>query len=77
VSALTLVNTLTKQLADLRGAVSPRNPPTGPLPRKHYCWTCGFRCEHSSWLCTTPAAGHQTRAKAADTMGGSNKNKPT
>jgi small-conductance mechanosensitive channel len=77
VSALTLVNTLTKQLSDLRGNHHPRTPPFGPPERKHYCWTCGYRCEHSSWLCPTPAAGHQTRAKAADPMKGSTKNKPT
>jgi hypothetical protein len=77
VSALTLVNTLTKQLSDFRSTQPPRPPTFGPSDRKHYCWTCGYRCEHSSWLCPTPAAGHQTRAKAADTMQGSTKNKPT
>jgi hypothetical protein len=77
VSALTLINTLTKQISDLRGNSNQRSPPFGPPERKHYCWTCGYRCEHSSWLCPTPAVGHQTRAKAADTMKGSTKNKRT
>jgi hypothetical protein len=77
VSALTMVNTLTKEIADLRGGSNQRSPPTGPQERKHYCWTCGYRSEHSSWLCPAPAAGHQTRTKAADTMKGSTKNKPT
>jgi hypothetical protein len=77
VSALTTVNSLTKQLADLRVATPcQRSPPAGPPERKHYCWTCGYRCEHSSWLCPTPAFGHKTRAKAADTLNGSTKNKP-
>jgi hypothetical protein len=77
VSALTLINTLTKQIANLRGGYNQHSFPTGPLERKHYCWTCGYRCEHSSWLCPTPAAGHQTHAKAADTMKGSTRSKPT
>jgi hypothetical protein len=76
VLALTVVNSLTKQLAALRVVPSPRSPTAGPPERKHYCWTCGYRCEHSSWLCPTPAFGHQTRAKAADIMNGSTKNKP-
>jgi hypothetical protein len=76
ISALTLVNTLTKQIADLRASSNSRSPTNGPSERKHYCWTCGYRCEHSSWYCPTPGAGHQTRAKAADTMNGSTKNKP-
>jgi hypothetical protein len=76
IASLTLVNTLTKQLAEARAGNLPRTNPPGTYERKHYCWTCGYRCEHSSWYCTTPAAGHQTRAKAADTMNGSTKNKP-
>jgi hypothetical protein len=75
VTALTLVNTLTKQLAGSRAVSNQRSPVTGTGERKHYCWTCGYRCEHSSWLCPTPAAGHETRAKAADTMNGSTRNK--
>jgi hypothetical protein len=75
VTALTRVNTLTAQLA----AASPNNVPRAPYVagvNKHYCWTCGYKSEHSSWMCTTPAVGHQKRAKAADTMGGSIVNKP-
>jgi hypothetical protein len=78
ISTLTLVNTLTKQLADARASNPNPNPrtPTSGYERKHYCWTCGYRSDHSSWYCTTQAVRHQTRAKAADTMNGSNKNKP-
>jgi hypothetical protein len=79
ISTLTLVTTLTKQLAEARAGNSGnhnRTPATGTGERKHYCWTCGYRSEHSSWYCPTPATGHQTRAKAADTMNGSIKNKP-
>ena len=74
IAALTMVNTLTKQLADCKGTTGTRD--TVPYERKHYCWTCGHRCEHSSWYCPHPATGHQKRAKAADTMNGSIKNKP-
>ena len=69
ISALTQVSTLTKQLSDSRGNT--------PSERKHYCWTCGYRSEHSSWNCPTPATGHQKRAKVADIMNGSVANKPT
>jgi hypothetical protein len=75
VTALTRIGTLEKKLAgvpDSSGSCSPV-----PGVRKHYCWTCGYCSKHSSWYCTTPATGHQTRAKAADPMGGSTKNKPT
>jgi hypothetical protein len=80
IGALTLITTLTKQVADLR-ASNPRTPAgpgagIGSAICKHYCWTCGYLSNHSSWGCTTPAAGHQTRAKVADIMGGSIKNKP-
>jgi hypothetical protein len=83
ISTLTLVTTLTKQLAEARtgnngnNGVSQRQNTTGTneYTRKHYCWTCGYRCDHSSWYCTTPATGHQTRAKASNTMNGSTKNK--
>jgi hypothetical protein len=71
ITALTQVSTLTKQLAELRCTTV-----ATPFERKHYCWTCGYRCDHSSWNCTTPAAGHQKRAKVADTMNGSVANKP-
>jgi hypothetical protein len=76
ISALNRITNLTKQLANLRANSSNRGDTNGSNnERKHYCWTCGYRCEHSSWKCPTPPTGHQTRAKAADTMNGSNKNK--
>jgi hypothetical protein len=75
ITALTQVNSLTKQLADLRATSTSRT--NTPFERKHYCWTCGYRCAHSSWNCTTPAAGHQKRAKVGDTMNGSVINKPS
>jgi hypothetical protein len=77
ITALTLVKTLTKQLAKLRPGTSTCTTFNRPTECKHYCWTCGYCCEHSSWLCPTPATGPQTRAKAANTMNGSAKNKPS
>jgi hypothetical protein len=75
IAALTQVNSLTKQLSDLR---STNTAPTNlPVERKHYCWTCGYRSAHSSWNCSTPAPGHQKRAKVSDTMNGSTANKPS
>jgi hypothetical protein len=74
-AAMTQVNALTAQLAAL-GASTAAGTSTASA-RKHYCWTCGYRSEHSSWHCLTPATGHQKRAKAADTMNGSVANKPT
>jgi hypothetical protein len=78
ITALTQIGSLTKQIADLRAGATLRTPatPGAASARKHYCWTCGYKSEHSSWYCTTPAAGHQTRAKASDTMNGSVLNKP-
>jgi hypothetical protein len=76
ITALTLVTTLTKQNTDLRAGSSHRIPDNRTPDCKHYCWTCGYRCEHSSWLCPNPATGHKTCAKAADTMNRSIKNKP-
>jgi hypothetical protein len=74
-TALTLITTLTKQLAKLQTGTSPCTTSNRSTERKHYCWTCGY--EHSSWFCPTPTTGHQTHAKAADTMNGSVKNKPS
>jgi hypothetical protein len=68
---------VTPPVAGDRTPANRSNPPGATeYTRKHYCWTCGYRCDHSSWFCTVPAFGHQTRAKAADTMNGSTHNKP-
>ena len=41
----------------------------------HYCWTCGYRSTHPSFLCPTPATGHQRNATKRDTKNGSVQNK--
>ena len=43
----------------------------------NYCWTCGYRSNHSSWKCPTPAPGHKKSATKADIMQGSETNKGT
>ena len=43
----------------------------------HYCWTCGYKSRHPSFLCPNPAQGHKRNATKRDTMNGSVKNKPT
>jgi hypothetical protein len=73
VAALNQIAALTKQLSDLRPGHQPHPP---EYTNRHYCWTCGYRSAHSSAKCLAPATGHQTRAKAADIMGGSLANKP-
>ena len=39
----------------------------------HYCWTCGYQCDHASSTCTNPAAGHQKDATKHNKKGGTNK----
>jgi hypothetical protein len=78
VGALERVTVLTQQLAACKAGNSPRPASTNDSSgRSHYCWTCGYRCAHSSWNCDTPATGHQKRATRANTMNGSSTNKPT
>ena len=49
-----------------------------PLDPNGYCWTHGYRVStlHSSATCENQAPGHQCGATRANTMGGSDKNKP-
>ena len=44
----------------------------------NYCWTHGWLVgdKHDSTTCKNPAPGHQKNATRANTMGGSDKNKP-
>ena len=43
--------------------------------RRHYCWTCRYRSDHSSSKCTTPAPGHQKSKTKANTQQGLETNK--
>ena len=49
---------------------------TGRPVNRHYCWTHGYRSDHTSGRCPNRSAGHQAFAKRADTLGGSQANKP-
>ncbi len=59
--------------------VGGRRPPKTPSPPHpgNYCWTHGHRnCrEHTSATCLHKAPGHRDEATAANTLGGSEKNK--
>ena len=69
VALSTAVQTLTTQLATCQAqlAASRAGTATGKKwekpkspygPNRHYCWTCGFDCDHSSPNCPTKATGH-------------------
>ena len=70
-----LVEALEK-LAKLSNPRCPLAPKTGkendkrPTDR-HYCWTHGYLCEHTSGRCPNPAEGHQRYATARKPLGGS------
>ncbi len=88
VTTLTAAN---KKLADAAANKGGRPPQAGATPRKataggrvtqkpfpgNYCWTHGHRVSqnHTSGTCGTKAPGHQDAATAANTMGGSKKDK--
>jgi hypothetical protein len=83
VTALTIIN---KKLVEMAARGKPSGPPTGPLnPARapnlpfpsNYCWTHGHRVSqhHTSATCGCKAPGHKDDATAANTMGGSEKDK--
>jgi hypothetical protein len=50
-------------------------PDTPRAANRHYCWSCGFKCEHPSFRCPNPKTGHDNFAKSSDTRKGSQTNK--
>ena len=54
------------------GGISPKTPHP-----ENYCWTHGHRIskEHTSASCANKATGHRDNANAANTFGGSEKDK--
>ena len=80
-SLSTTITELNNQLKTLREENKTlRSRPT-KRPRKdngNYCWTHGWLvgAKHDSSTCKNPAHGHQKNATRANTMGGSDKNKP-
>ena len=85
VKALISNASLTKRLAAPLNRSQPRPTPTtanpepvgadGKYPNCHYCWSCGYRSNHTSGRCLNKKPGHKPHAKAADTQGGSTLNK--
>jgi hypothetical protein len=80
IAAMAQITNLTKQLADLKANKRGTrvNEPTPDLvPGKyHYCWTCGYKCDHPSFKCTVQATGHDKGATKNNTKNGSVVNKP-
>jgi hypothetical protein len=90
-TAVTTLTAANKKLADAAANKGGRPPPAGTTPRTsaaggrvtqkpfpgNYCWTHGHRVSqnHTSGTCGTKAPGHQDAATAANTMGGSEKDK--
>jgi hypothetical protein len=72
ITALATVTTLTNANSEHIRKQPNATPRTGA---RHYCWSCGFKCEHPSFRCTEQKPGHDTFAKAADTRNGSQANK--
>ena len=53
-----------------------RDKPKSPYgPNRHYCWTCGFDCDHSSSNHPNKAANHIDHVNWRNTKGGSQANK--
>ena len=66
---------LNKQLSIALRASQPTNPRPGPSLgvtglNKHYCWTHGTYCPHSSYKCEAPAPGHKNKATTRNKQGG-------
>ena len=88
-SLTNLVSTLTQQVKEqqteiskLRNNLDRRNPGNNRKNNRpnneNYCWSHGWIVadNHDSKTCKNPLPGHQTAATRANTMGGSDKNKP-
>ena len=78
------VTDLQQQVADLKRENDQlrQKQPRRPRTRRdngNYCWTHGYRVrnQHTSATCQNKAPGHQDNATRANTMGGSEANKPS
>ena len=78
------VTDLQQQVADLKRENDQlrQRQPQRPRTRRdngNYCWTDGYRVgnQHTSATCQNKAHGHQDNATRANTMGGSEANKPS
>ena len=87
----TALSSITSSVTDLRQQVADlkreneqlrQRQPRRPRTRRdngNYCWTHGYRVgnQHTSATCQNKAPGHQDNATRANTMGGSEANKPS
>ena len=87
----TALSSITSSITDLRQQVADlkreneqlrQRQPRRPRTRRdngNYCWTHGYRVgnQHTSATCQNKAPGHQDNATRANTMGGSETNKPS
>jgi hypothetical protein len=85
-ATVTTLMAINRKLVETVARSKPSGPPTGPPNPAHapnlpfpgnYCWTHGHRVSqhHTSATCGSKAPGHKDDAKAANTMGGSKKDK--
>ena len=68
ITVIPLITTLNKQLSYILYGNRKFSTVNVTSERKQYYWTCGYRCEHNSWYCTTPATGPKMREKAAENL---------
>ena len=77
IQALAETTKLTDTVRELRRTTTKPRGGGASNPNRHYCWSCGYVSSHISWECPNPKDGHNKYAKAADTKGGSTRNKPS
>ena len=80
VTALQDVAYLTGTIAELRQNLGNPNTVTAPevgWAKHHYCWKCGYACDHSSRDCPSPATGPHKGATRSKRIGSSTKNQPS
>ena len=68
---------LASTIVDLHCKVDIVSPSSRHDNRRHYFWTYGYRRDHSSSKCTTPAPVHQKSATKSNTQKGLETNKGT
>ena len=74
VEALERLERFSKQITKQPLKQRDTNTVTRPLDR-HYCWTHGYLCEHTSGRCPDPKQGHCKFATARKPLNGSKINK--
>ena len=71
-----LIASLSARSGDGKNARGGRERKPNPYrPNRHYCFTCGFDCDHSSSDHPNKPAGHKNNVNRFNTKGGSQANK--